>query len=52
MRRRKGTRVQYLATVRPAPAAPPADGSVALWIWFGVVLAVIVIGGYVLASRR
>jgi|GEM_PF-513102 len=36
----------------PAPAAPAAAGSITLWIWFGVVLAVVVIGGYVLTSRR
>jgi len=52
MRRRKGRRVPHLAMIRPAPAAPPAGGSVTLWIWFTVALAVVVIGGYVLASRR
>ena len=52
MLRRKARRVQHLAIIRPAPAAPSADGSVTLWIWFGVALAIVVIGGYVLASRR
>jgi hypothetical protein len=44
--------VQILFTIRPAPAAPAGDGSITLWIWFGVVLAVVVIGGYVLSLRR
>ena len=52
MRRRKGRRVQHISIIRPAPAAPPAGGSITLWIWFGVALAIVVIGGYVLASRR
>jgi len=38
--------------IRPAPAASPAGESITLWIWFTVALAVVVIGGYVLASRR
>ena len=49
---RKGAEVQRLANIRPAPAAPVADGSMAVWIWFGVALAIVVIGGYILASRR
>jgi hypothetical protein len=44
--------VQHLATIKPAPAAPPTGASMAVWIWFVVALAVVVIGGYVLASRR
>jgi hypothetical protein len=52
MRRRKGRRVQHLATIRPAPPAPPAGGSITLWIWLGVILAIVVIAGYVLALRR
>lgn len=52
MRRRKDRTVQHLAIIRPAPAAPAAAGSITLWIWFGVALAIVVIGGYVLASRR
>ena len=52
MRGRKRRWVLRLATIRPAPAAPAAAGSITLWIWFGVLLAVVVIGGYVLASRR
>jgi hypothetical protein len=41
-----------LAEFRPAPAAPNVGSSIHLWIWVGVVLAVVVIGGYVLSSRR
>jgi hypothetical protein len=41
-----------LASIKPAPPAPPAESSIALWIWFAVALAVVVIGGYMLASRR
>ena len=52
MRCRKGRRVQHFATIRPAPAAQTAGGSIALWIWLVVALGVVVIGGYVLASRR
>jgi len=44
--------VQHFANIRPAPAATTAGGSIALWVWFGVALAVVVIAGYVLASRR
>lgn len=44
--------VQLLAHLRPAPAAPAAGSSIALWLWVSVMLAVVVIGGYVLSSRR
>jgi hypothetical protein len=44
--------VQLLATIRPAPAAPPVGASVELWIWLGLALAVIVVAGYVLSLRR
>jgi hypothetical protein len=44
--------MQHVANIRPAPAAPPTGGSLAIWIWFAVALAIVVIGGYVLASRR
>jgi hypothetical protein len=44
--------VQLLATIRPAPAAPPVGASVELWIWLGVALALIVVGGYILGLRR
>jgi hypothetical protein len=44
--------VQPFFTIRPAPAAPVAGGSIAVWIWLVAVLAVIVIAGYVLTSRR
>jgi hypothetical protein len=44
--------VQHFANIRPAPAAPTAGGSIALWIWVAAALAIVVIGGYVLASRR
>jgi hypothetical protein len=38
--------------LRPAPPAPPAGGSIALWIWLVVALGLIVIAGYVLGLRR
>jgi hypothetical protein len=44
--------VQLLPTIRPAPAAPPVGGSIQVWIWLGLALAVIVVGGYVLSLRR
>jgi hypothetical protein len=44
--------VQHLANIRPAPPAPSAGGSLTVWLWFSVVLAVVVVGGYVLTSRR
>jgi hypothetical protein len=44
--------LQVIPTIRPAPAAPPVSGSIAAWIWLGVVLAVLVVGGYVLSLRR
>jgi hypothetical protein len=52
MRGREGARVQLLANLRPAPAAPATGGSIAIWIWLGIALAVIVIAGYVLSLRR
>jgi hypothetical protein len=52
MRCREGAGVQLLATLRPAPAAPATGGSIAGWIWLGIALAVIVIGGYILSLRR
>jgi hypothetical protein len=42
----------HFAKIRPAAAAPSAGGSIALWIWFSLALAIVVIAGYVLASRR
>ncbi|MFL5962584.1 MAG: hypothetical protein ACJ757_06790 [Gaiellaceae bacterium] len=44
--------MQHLANIRPAPAAPPVGSSVAIWIWLSIGLAVVVVGGYVLSSRR
>jgi hypothetical protein len=44
--------VQLLATIQPAPAAPAAGGSIELWIWLGVALAFVVVGGYILGLRR
>ena len=41
-----------LFQVHPAPPAPVPGGSIAGWIWVGVVLALIVVSGVVLASRR
>jgi hypothetical protein len=36
----------------PVPAGPVPGGSMTVWIWLVVVLAVIVVGGFVLSSRR
>jgi hypothetical protein len=44
--------VQFLPTIRPAPAAPPVGASIEPWIWLGLALAVIVVGGYLLSLRR
>jgi hypothetical protein len=44
--------MQHLATIRPVPAAPVADGSIVWWLVAVVLLAVIVVGGLVLTSRR
>jgi hypothetical protein len=44
--------VQYLATIRPVPAAPAPGGSIGWWLVAVVVLALIVAGGFVLTSRR
>jgi hypothetical protein len=44
--------VLLLTTLRPAPAAPATGGSIGLWIWLGVALAFIVVGGYILGLRR
>jgi hypothetical protein len=44
--------MQFLPTIRPAPAAPPVGASIELWIWLGLALAVIVVGGYLLSLRR
>lgn len=49
---RNSAGVQLLTHLRPAAAAPAPGSSMALWLWVGVVLAVVVIGGYVLSSRR
>jgi hypothetical protein len=38
--------------IRPAPAAPPAGGSIAWWLVAVVVLGLIVASGIVLTSRR
>lgn len=52
MLRRNGRRVQYFATIRPAPAAPPVGASITWWLVAVVVLSVIVVSGVVLTSRR
>ena len=41
-----------LADLHPMPPAVPPTSSLAGWIWFAVVLAVIVASGLVIASRR
>jgi hypothetical protein len=52
IRLRNSGRVEFLANLRPAPAAPPAGGSIALWVWLVVALAVVVVAGLVVSSRR
>ena len=38
--------------LRPVPPAPQPDGSLTGWIWLSVVLAVLLAGGMIVASRR
>ena len=38
--------------LRPVPPAPHPDGSLAGWIWLSVLLAVLLAGGMIVASRR
>jgi hypothetical protein len=40
------------ANVHPATQAPTPDGSLESWVWVVVVLALVVMSGLVLASRR
>ncbi len=41
-----------LADIHAVAPAPPPDGSLEGWIWLIVALAVVVVGGVVLASRH
>jgi hypothetical protein len=41
-----------LDNLHPATPATPPDGSVTGWVLLAIVLAVVVAGGLVLASRR
>jgi len=40
------------AALHPLPPAPVPDGSIGGWIWLTLGLALVVLGGFVLASRR
>ena len=42
----------YADSFYPVPAGPVPSGSITGWIWLTVVLAVIVVAGVVLISRR
>jgi len=44
--------VRFVAGIHPVAPAPPPGGSLESWIWLIVALAVIVVGGVVLASRN
>ena len=44
--------VHLLANLHPAPAAPSTAGSMTTWIWVGLMLAVFLVGAFVLTSRR
>jgi hypothetical protein len=41
-----------IASVHPATQAATPDGSLESWVWLAVVLALVVMSGLVLASRR
>ena len=41
-----------LANLHPVAPAPPPGASIMGWIWVGVVLAVVALGGFLIASRR
>ena len=41
-----------LGTLRPAPPANPPSGSLVLWIWVTVGVALLVAGAVVFTSRR
>jgi hypothetical protein len=44
--------VASLASLRPAPAVPPPEGSLTIWICIVVALAVVAAAGVYLASRH
>jgi len=44
--------VSLLADIHPVAPAVPPGGSLSSWIWLIVVVAVLVVGGLVLASRH
>jgi len=44
--------VRLLADIHPVAPAVPPNGSLSSWIWLIVVLAILVVGGMVLASRH
>jgi hypothetical protein len=52
MRRRHSAGVQLLADIHPAAPAAAPGGSLAGWLWLGIVVAIVVAGGLLIASRR
>ena len=52
MRRRNSAGVQLLADLHPAAPATAPGGSLAGWLWLGIVVAIVVAGGLLIASRR
>jgi len=52
MRHRESSGVHLLADIHPAAPATPPGGSLAGWLWLGIVVAIVVAGGLLIASRR
>jgi hypothetical protein len=44
--------VAHIGEIRPAPALPAPGGSIDEWLWLCLALAVLIVCGLVLASRR
>ena len=44
--------MKILAALHPAPIAPASDGSLAGWLWLLLALAIVVVSGIYLTSRR
>ena len=44
--------MRLLADFHPVAPAVAPDGSLAGWVWAVVVVAVVIVGGMVIASRR
>ena len=41
-----------LESLRPAPPVPAPGAPLANWVWFAIFLALVVVAGVVVASRR